>query len=75
MAHDLQSFTCLDPACNITAEFALDDEPERCSCGAAYDEEQCINELTEAMQLAADTADALAEDAAQAKAELRRERA
>ncbi len=43
-----QAFELTCPACGVTRGCAVDDDPERCSCGAAYDRGQYENEQAEA---------------------------
>ena len=38
---------CVDPRCAIQAEYDLDDDPERCPCGVAYDEQLAHAEALE----------------------------
>lgn len=43
-------WTCPSRACGVTATLDMDDDPERCSCGAAYDLEQYLYEQAEARE-------------------------
>ena len=38
---------CLDPRCNVKAGYDLEDDPERCPCGVAYDEQLAHAEALE----------------------------
>ncbi|MEE9386399.1 MAG: hypothetical protein V3V08_23540 [Nannocystaceae bacterium] len=43
-------YTCPSPRCDTIETFAENDEPERCSCGAAYDPEQYQGEQAAARE-------------------------
>ena len=66
---DTKSMFCA--VCEITSEFALDDDPERCSCGSAYDVAQYKSEYSEDLQKAIDANEAQRDDAAWARWEQR----
>lgn len=66
--------SCLDEHCGNAVEYNEGDEPERCSCGAPYDEDLFHHESAAAAERARDEADALAEDAFDADRQDRRER-
>ena len=70
---ELREFACA--ICGLIAEHALDDEPERCSCGSAYDMDQYRAEYAEDLQSAIDFNQARHDDAAWARHENRRGRA
>ncbi len=38
---------CVDPRCSVKAAYDLDDDPERCPCGVAYDEQLAHAEALE----------------------------